>query len=80
MNLHHPPKSDETNQGIWRKETQRHLQGLFECLKVIFLQTRVNHIEKDQRRPSTSLREKKNGVMISIHIDITSEHRETQFL
>ena len=36
-------------------------------MKVIFLQTYVNHIEKDQRGSSTSLWAKKNSIMVSIY-------------
>jgi hypothetical protein len=72
MDLHHSPKSDQTHQSIWRKETQGHLQGLFECLKVIFLKACVDHIEKDQRGLSTSLQARKNSIMISIQTDINS--------
>lgn len=36
-------------------------------MKVIFLQTYVNHIEKDQRGSSTSLWAKKNSIVISVY-------------
>lgn len=72
MNLHHPPKRDQTHQSIWGKETQGHLQGLLEGLQVIFFEARVHHIEEDQRGLGTSLLAKEDSIMINTEIDINS--------
>lgn len=49
MNLNHAPKCNEAHQGIGRQQAERHLQGLFEGLEVLFFQTSVHHIQEDQR-------------------------------
>lgn len=49
VNLDHASKCDEAHQGVGRQQAEGHLQGLFEGLEVLFFQTRVHHIQEDQR-------------------------------
>lgn len=55
MYLNHPSKRYEAHQCIRRQEAEGHLQGLLQCLKVLFFQTCVHHIKKDQRRRGSTL-------------------------
>lgn len=49
MNLNHASKRDEAHQCVGREQAEGHLQGLPEGLEVLSFQTRVHHIQKDER-------------------------------
>lgn len=55
MDLNHASECDEAHQGIGWQQAEGHLQGLFEGLEVLFFQTRVHHIQEDQRGCGSSL-------------------------
>lgn len=49
MDLHHASEGDEAYQGVGGQQGQGHLQGLLQGLQVLLLQTRVHHVQEDER-------------------------------
>lgn len=46
---YHSTKSDQTDQCIWWEEAQAEHEGLTECLELVGVKTRVDHVEEDGR-------------------------------
>lgn len=49
MDAHHSPKSDQSNQSIWREKTQADHKSISECLQILFVHACVDNEKEDGR-------------------------------